>query len=330
VSLPLLPPRQLLSTTNTHRPFSFVFLALCALSTAFFAVCVDTASYTPGVFTFEKVFTNPIITPFNNLLYNSDSANLAQHGIHPRYQHFLVNLPQLLGPAFPLLFFLRRAHISRILVSALSGVALLSIFPHQEARFLIPAVPLILSSIRLPGPHIRKTWIATWVIFNVALGVLMGSYHQGGIVPVQMHIAKSNETITHAFWWKTYSPPTWLLNGKNEELTTVDLMGMPGDKMLEKVKASLPTCRTRRPPQIQDGGSTYLVAPRSAYFLKPFQSPSLSGNISMEEVWSYTQHLNLDDMDFADDGFWKTMGRVVGDRGLVVWRVTRNCWATAA
>jgi phosphatidylinositol glycan class Z len=166
----------------------------------------------------------------------------------------------------------------------------------------------------------------------VALGVLMGVYHQGGIVPVQMNIAKSNETVTHAFWWKTYSPPTWLLNGKNEELTTVDLMGMPGDKMLEEVKATLPICRTRRPPQIEGRGATYLVAPRSAYFLKPFLDPTsnshLSGNISMEEVWSYKQHLNLDDMDFADDGFWKTMGRVVGDRGLVVWRVTRNCWAT--
>jgi phosphatidylinositol glycan class Z len=315
-----------------YRPFSFVFLALFALFAAFLAICVDTSSYTPGQFTFEKVFNGPVITPFNNLVYNSDSANLAQHGIHPRYQHFLVNLPQLLGPAFPLLFFIRRAHFSRILVSALSGVALLSVFPHQEARFLIPAVPLILSSIRLPSLRFRKAWVATWIIFNVALGVLMGVYHQGGIVPVQMNIAKSNETVTHAFWWKTYSPPTWLLNGKNEELTTVDLMGMPGDKMLEEVKATLPTCRTRRPPQIEGRGATYLVAPRSAYFLKPFLDPKLnshmSGNISMEEVWSYKQHLNLDDMDFADDGFWKTMGRVVGDRGLVVWRVTRNCWAT--
>ena len=112
-----------------------------------------------------------------------------------------------------------------ILVSAISGVAFLSIFPHQEARFLLPAVPLILSSIRIPTPRIRKSWIITWVVFNVAFGILMGVYHQGGIVPVQMNIAKTNETVSHAFWWKTYSPPTWLLNGKNEELQTVDLMG---------------------------------------------------------------------------------------------------------
>lgn len=137
--------------TNTYRPLSFVFLTLSALFVAFLAICVDTASYTPGEFTFSSVFSNPVVTPLNNFVYNSDSANLAQHGIHPRYQHFLVNLPQLLGPAFPLLFFLRRSHITPSLVSALSGVALLSIFPHQEARFLLPAIPLILSSIRLPS-----------------------------------------------------------------------------------------------------------------------------------------------------------------------------------
>lgn len=157
----------------------------------------------------------------------------------------------------------------------------------------------------------------------------MGVYHQGGIVPVQMHIAKTNETISHAFWWKTYSPPTWLLNGKNENLTTVDLMGIPGQQMVDKVKETLPPCRTRKPPRIDHRGSVYLIAPWSAYYLKPFQTQSTKEEISLEVVWSYRQHLNLDDMDFAEDGFWKTMGRVVGDRGLVVWRVTRNCWATA-
>lgn len=308
-----------------------IFLTLAALFTAFVAICVDTASYTPGEFHLSSIFSKPVITPLNNFLYNSDSTNLAQHGVHPLYQHFLVNLPQLLGPAFPLLFFLRRSHISPILVSALSGVALLSIFPHQEARFLLPAVPLVLSSIRLPhNPQVRKFWTVTWIVFNVVLGMLMGVYHQGGIVPVQIHIAKTSEFVTHAFWWKTYSPPTWLLNGKNEELTTVDLMGMPGPQMLDAVKASLPACRTRKPPKIEGRGATYLVAPRSAYFLKPFQDPARREEIELEEVWSYKQHFNLDDMDFGDDGVWPTLSRVVGDRGLVVWRVTRNCWATEA
>jgi phosphatidylinositol glycan class Z len=315
--------------TNLNRPFSLVFLTLFALFTAFIAICVDTSFYTPGDFAFSKVLNGAVITPFNNFRYNSVSENLAQHGLHPRYQHFLINLAQLLGPATPLLFFVRRAQFTTSFVSALSGIALLSIFPHQEARFLLPAVPLILSSIRLPSPRFRRPWIVAWIIFNIALGVLMGVYHQGGIVPVQMNIARTNETVTHAFWWKTYSPPTWLLNGKNEQLKTIDLMGRPGEQMIEKVKEALPPCRTRKPPQIEGRGAVYLVAPRSAYFLKPYQNDSNRTDISLEEVWSYRQHLNLDDMDFADDGVRNTLARVVGDRGLVVWRATRNCWAAS-
>jgi phosphatidylinositol glycan class Z len=317
-----------LATLTYVRPFSFVFLALFALFTAFIAISVDTAFYTPGEFTVSKVFDSAVVTPLNNFRYNSVSSNLAQHGLHPRYQHFLVNLPQLLGPATPLLFFLRRANVTPMLVSALTGIALLSIFPHQEARFLLPAVPLILSSVRLPSPRFKKVWIGMWIIFNLVLGVLMGVYHQGGIVPVQMNIAKTDETVTHAFWWKTYSPPTWLLNGKNEELKTVDLMGCPGEQMLGKVKEALPPCRSRKPPKVDGRGAVYVVAPRSAYFLKPYQAINQTDEMSLEEVWSYRQHLNLDDMDFGDDGVWNTISRVVGDRGLVVWRATRNCWAS--
>ncbi|KAL1608409.1 alpha 1,2 mannosyltransferase [Paraconiothyrium brasiliense] len=309
-----------------RKPFSLASIILFATMTAFLAISVDTAFYTPGDFTFTKVLHNPVITPLNNFLYNSDYANLAQHGLHPRYQHFLINLPQLLGPATALLFLINRAQITMTLVSALSGIALLSIFPHQEARFLLPAIPLILASVSLPRVQ-RKFWISAWVVFNVVLGVLMGIYHQGGIVPAQMYIAKTNETVSHAFWWKTYSPPIWLLNGKNEELKTIDLMGMPGDEMLEHVGTALPTCRTRRPPKLVDRAAVYLVAPRSTDFLHAYYDLRQQQSFFLEEVWSYRRHLNLDDMDIAKDGFWKTMARVVGDRGLVVWRVTRNCWS---
>jgi phosphatidylinositol glycan class Z len=216
-----------------------------------------------------------------------------------------------------------------MLISAVSGIALLSLFPHQEARFLLPAVPLILSSIRLPSLRFRKAWVVAWVLFNLAMGVLMGVYHQGGIVPVQMHIAKTNEVVSNAFWWKTYSPPIWLLNGKNENLTTVDLMGMPRDEMLEKVKDVLPSCRTRAPPKL-NRGATYLITPRSANIQQSYLDNSTNDEITMYEVWSYRKHLNLDDMDFKNDGVWSTLSRVVGNRGIVIWRVSKNCWSSSA
>ncbi|BGP33424.1 alpha 1,2 mannosyltransferase [Rhodotorula toruloides] len=38
-----------------------------------------------------------VLTPFNLLRYNLSAANLAEHGLHPRYMHVLVNWPMLFG-----------------------------------------------------------------------------------------------------------------------------------------------------------------------------------------------------------------------------------------
>lgn len=37
------------------------------------------------------------VTMLNNLVYNMDSANLAQHGLHPRFFHLFLNYPILFG-----------------------------------------------------------------------------------------------------------------------------------------------------------------------------------------------------------------------------------------
>ena len=45
----------------------------------------------------------------------------------------------------------------------------------------------------------------------------------------------------------------------------------------------------------------------------------------MRNVATFRKHVNLDDMDFGDDGVVETLRRVVGRRGLGVWRVERIC-----
>ncbi|OBT78814.1 hypothetical protein VF21_02627 [Pseudogymnoascus sp. 05NY08] len=315
-----------------RKPLSLLFMVISGLWTLFFAIAIDTEFYArTHPVTWSTLFTHPIITPLNNLRYNLATSNLALHGLHPRYTHLLFNLPQLLGPAFLLLFF--RPHASLRLYSAISGILVLSVLQHQEARFLIPTIPLILSSIRLPAKKSHlKIFAAAWLVFNIIFGVLMGSYHQGGVVPTQFHLANM-EDATHALWWKTYSPPVWLLNGKNEVLTTHDLMGMPGEKMIEELRA-LATCSS---PSSSSGSSksgnnnnatgTYLVAPLSASYLSEYiaENNGTKGGLRFEEVWRYGMHLNLDDLDFGDDGVWPTLKRVVGRRGLATWRVSRDC-----
>jgi phosphatidylinositol glycan class Z len=153
----------------------------------------------------------------------------------------------------------------------------------------------------------------------------MGVYHQGGIIPGQVFLSKQPDA-THAIWWKTYTPPIWLLNGKNEVLKTHDIMGMKGDLMLREVSA-LATCHNASPnatAYLEESEGTYLLAPLSATFLDKYISNNNSV-LHFQETWRYKSHLNLDDLDFGDDGFWNTISRVVGRRGLAAWRVTKDC-----
>lgn len=325
---PVFIPDMCSTDLTWSRPLSLIFIVLSALFTIVLAIALDTAFYNRESFDLSDLWKRPVITPLNNFRYNSSTANLANHGLHPFYQHIAANLPQLIGPAFPLLLFARRKTMR--LASGLSGIIILSIYPHQEARFLLPAVPLILSSLRLPKRGYR-IWVGTWIIFNTILGILMGTYHQGGVVPAQMYLARTDADVSHVFWWKTYSPPIWLLNGKNENITTTDLMGMKAEKMMAKITESLPCDKSNFSNQAKFKGDTYLVAPRSAYYLRQYAGPDKPQHleqykdISLEEIWSYRKHLNLDDMDFGDDGIGPTLSRVVGDRGLVIWKVKRDC-----
>ena len=238
----------------------------------------------------------------------------------------MVNLPQLLGPATILLF--TRPKRSLRLYSAISGIVVLSLSQHQEARFLLPTVPLILSSVRLPkSEKVLRIWAVSWIIFNAIFGVLMGVYHQGGIISAQVFMSKQPDA-TQAVWWKTYMPPIWLLNGKNEVLRTRDVMGMKGETLLEEL-GQLATCDTpadrRNAEYLKEKNGTYLIAPLSASWLDPYLPNKGLEGLRFREVWRHQQHLNLDDLDFAEDGVWNTLSRVIGRRGLAIWRVTKSC-----
>ncbi|KAK9464046.1 Alg9-like mannosyltransferase family-domain-containing protein [Lipomyces oligophaga] len=190
-------------------PSSAVCIVASALITSCVAIYVDTSYYKTS---------SIVVTPLNNLLYNFQPSNLAKHGIHARYTHILINLPQLLGPY--LLFI--RPQISITFLSAVSATVLLSIFQHQEARFLAAAVPCFLTAVEFPQailavPSRRKCLIAGLCAFNLILAILFGIYHQGGVIPVQSHYINPHlETTRDVIWWKTYSPPDWLLGRRTD------------------------------------------------------------------------------------------------------------------
>ncbi|KAJ9154716.1 Mannosyltransferase [Pleurostoma richardsiae] len=292
------------------RPWALLAMLVAASLTTILAVILDTAFYTPHPLSWMDLIRHPVFTPLNNLLYNVSPENLAKHGLHPWYQHLLVNLPQLIGPTAVLLF--AKPYISLRLYSAISGITVLSIFQHQEARFLLPTIPLLLSSIQLPKKQpLLRIWVGSWIIFNAVFGILMGVYHQGGIVPGQVFMSRQPDA-THAIWWKTYMPPIWLLNGKNEVLTTRDVMGMDGPSLLLELE-KLATCDTpadrRNHEYLKEKNGTYLIAPLSATWLDPYLPNKGLEGLRFREVWRHTSHLNLDDLDFAEDGVWNTLSR---------------------
>ena len=126
-------------------------------------------------------------------------------------------------------------------------VTLMSIFPHQEPRFIIPVLlPLVflctsrvtntfdipainpnknakVRGVRKKQREIGKLELA-WYIFNVALTFFYGFCHQGGVLPLTSHLAlelkvKPDLTPIHVFTSFTYPIPTGLLHLKNTQKT---------------------------------------------------------------------------------------------------------------
>lgn len=149
----------------------------------------------------------------------------------------------------------------------------------------------------------------------------MGVYHQGGVIPAQLWLGQQEQHhlgMKEVFWWRTYSPPVWLLGGR--EIVTTDLMGLKPEEMMERVMGAIAEC--------EEGGpeSVGLLAPFSSVELDDWIEDSRSRKqLFFEPVWMSKQHLNLDDIDFESHGIRGTLGRVVGRRGLVLWRISRRC-----
>ena len=162
-----------------------------------------------------------VVTPLNFLKYNANTKNLQNHGLHPHYIHLLVNVPLLyniLGIVGLLTFgkMLRsglkakwldlpriQSVVGLMTTSFIIPIILLSIFPHQEPRFIIPTLlPLVFlyapnishtsgvdTISRIAENNVYQTAFASknklsklqifWFICNVLLTFFYGFAHQG-------------------------------------------------------------------------------------------------------------------------------------------------------
>lgn len=122
-------------------------------------------------------------------------------------------------------------------------------------------------------------------------------------------------SVGEVFWWRTYSPPVWLLDGNRLRVT--DLMGIDIKSMISRLEIGIGAgC---------GGSGVGLVAPRSSTGLDAWTEGAGDGALVFEELWTYRRHVGLDDLDWGGEGVWQTLTRLVGRRGLTVWRVGRRC-----
>ncbi|RIB12903.1 Glycosyltransferase Family 22 protein [Gigaspora rosea] len=191
---------------------------------------------------------NLIFTPLNNILYNLDSNNLSEHGLHPRYLH-IYNFTLLFGPL--VLLTMKDLNVS-----------------FNYMRFTAKKRYKTVSVVVVPSDRLQKLpklfWLA-WVIFNAIFTVFFGGYHQAGIIPIIQRLQyqtigfrnceeyegtvrcdigrkiirpvvknSSSETfITNIIFYKTYMPPRHLFcypeawRDTNIQVNIHDLAGRP-------------------------------------------------------------------------------------------------------
>ncbi|KAI9179527.1 alpha 1,2 mannosyltransferase [Blastocladiella emersonii ATCC 22665] len=252
------------------------FTAAGVLTAAALVAC-DSLHYGALVF--------PILT---NLRYNADAANLAHHGLHPRITHLLVNVPLLFGPMLAMAPSPKlQTPIARLAAAcAASGLALLSLAPHQEARFLFPLYPCVLAVALAGPPTPRSRWWTWGAAANAVLYVVFAG-HQAGIVPAAAEIASlsgdANVTVVSS---RTYAVPGFLLSRGGGRPFTGTVVNAGSDD-------ALAAAAVRESIKTQE---TWLIAPR------------VPAGLETEDVHEEAAfwHASFDDWP----GTWRARGQV--------------------
>lgn len=308
-----------------------------------------------------------IFTPWNFVIYNTDRDNLASHGAHPWYLHLTLNALILFGPLSILGFCAlikaccleatycldwRKKKLWPLLWMFYLPSLLLSAFPHQEPRFIIPLLtPMVLLAALMykPKSGLFRLVTVAWIIFNAAGVVLFGFFHQGGVVPSLMHL--SNESTlsaggallggqkvtpptaeSHIIYFHTYMPSEHLLlkyrempfddRRKTKTNVSVHIHDLKGgrDAQLEELVSNL-----RKKAQQTDHLDIYVIAPFTWIF-------SNCQKFTMKWVQSFTPHLTLEDppdlFKLVTHAGWTSASHClpVGDKFALLYRL-RNMFS---
>ncbi|GMF26109.1 unnamed protein product [Phytophthora fragariaefolia] len=322
-----------------HRLAAAVALALqgllAFLTWAVAFIAIDTLYYRPELAEggwnrslLQKIVENAVIAPLNNLLYNAQYDNLELHGVHPRFTHLTVNMPMLFGPVF-LVFLVRflRYPDRSVFGSACVFFPLvcLSLAPHQEPRFLLPAIVPLHIFTALNGRVGVARFLTThrfglqlWIVFNFTLALFFGVFHQGGVVPMLLSLSWINKNsgdslqASASFSWqtsscrfeagsnlsligevpivfvKTYMPPRFLLTGltTTPAFRVIDLAGASGNEFSKLLSIDSPD---------QPLSEALLALPASVKF-RDIIPEDLLASMTISKLGSCSPHISTEDL----------------------------------
>eukprot|EP00834_Sanchytrium_tribonematis_P000997 NODE_21_length_42443_cov_0.822808.p8 type:complete len:431 gc:universal NODE_21_length_42443_cov_0.822808:26430-25138(-) len=180
-----------------------------------------------GLFTILLIFIDSIlynygsITPLRfpliqNLLYNINTENLKLHGLHSRWTHVFVNIPLIYLPYVTNMLQAARNSM-KYATYLIFPILLLSLFPHQEARFLVAMFPLILYT---TGNFSIKYRV---VILHGLLLSFIFYFHQGGMIHLLFTSPLLATASTNSSLWlyKTYSMPEFMTRHKSFNVNSI-------------------------------------------------------------------------------------------------------------
>ena len=269
-----------------------------------------------------------VFTPWNFIHYNTKGSNLAEHGLHPFYLHFCVNMPLLYGP---LMFYLLKSLPSclknsltyvrslkpvykleklrlqserqaenvnwqtSLLLFILTPIMIFSIFPHQEPRFLIPLLPIIVIFTIISVKSLSKKFIAVFFLFNIILATLFGIFHQGGIVPCILRlqtlynthkIYANSSDLYHITFSHTYMPPQFPLLLQSSNVKVLDLKGCNATLL----NSSLQSIMNSVEQKSKEKSRLFLVVPATFY-----DDLILSSALNFTLVEQFYPHISFED-----------------------------------
>ncbi|KAK4878258.1 hypothetical protein RN001_010764 [Aquatica leii] len=334
---------------------TFMFL-ISTVPTVLFFVVVD--SFYFGYLTWGEIgvlavsINNFVVTPWNFVKYNINPTNLAQHGLHPHYVHALVNIPLLFG-VLALTFYSNIADLCTSLTrskyhylpsvrsirglmtaSILFPLALLSIFPHQEPRFLIPIVlpmmylyaPAILpedvhtvakSASTRPNPakkvHKSYSLFKLWLGFNALCVLFYGFVHQAGVYRFVSDLSNQIRTTDNNLNYEVvtshiYSVPHSLFYQRDESgfgsyrrmkrVTLYEKGSVRIDEMLKTIRDLL---KARTEVVSNFNYKLYLVIPESLVDdLMHYLSDGANSDLIAGGVVTYYPHLSTEAFPVVD------------------------------